>query len=210
MLLLSLPLCLNLTLCGVASVVSQPHAAPQAVDAYHNTENYAAALQVYHTATVHHAAPYHAATVVHHVAPYPPAPVVHAAPPAPYHAPAPYQASASYHEEKETPEPHSYTNGVSDDYSKAAFNAAETADANGAVVGSYSVALPDGRTQHVKYTADHYHGYVADVSYQGVPVYPEVKAYAPAPHAPCTLPCLSLIISRIFIKIFISSISHKN
>ena len=37
-------------------------------------------LQVYHTATVHHAVPYHTATVVHHVAPYHAAPVVHAAP----------------------------------------------------------------------------------------------------------------------------------
>ncbi|XP_023338593.1 cuticle protein 8, partial [Eurytemora carolleeae] len=81
-------------------------------------------------------------------------------------------------------DPYSYTYGVSDDYSKAAFNAAETADANGSN-GSYSVALPDGRTQHVKYTADHYNGYVADVSYEGVTVYPEVKAYAPAaPYAP--------------------------
>ncbi|XP_023332940.1 cuticle protein 19, partial [Eurytemora carolleeae] len=77
--------------------------------------------------------------------------------------------------------PYSYTYGVSDDYSKAAFNAAESSNGDGAVTGEYSVALPDGRTQHVKYTADHYNGYVADVTYEGVPVYPEVKAYAPKP-----------------------------
>jgi hypothetical protein len=97
------------------------------------------------------------------------------APPAPaYGHPAPVYG-------KEEPAPYAYEYGVADDYSKAQFQAAETADANGAVSGSYSVALPDGRTQHVKYTADHYNGYVADVSYEGVPVYPEAKPYHPAP-----------------------------
>lgn len=137
----------------------------------------------YHAAPIHHAAPYHAAPVVHAAPAYAPAPAPYHAPapapyhapaPAPYHAPAPapYHAPAAYHEEKETPEPYSFTYGVADDYSKAAFNAAETSDANGAVTGEYTVALPDGRTQHVKYTADHYNGYVADVTYEGVPVYP--------------------------------------
>ena len=41
--------------------------------------------------------------------------------------------------------------------------------------------LPDGRIQHVKYTADHYNGYVAEVTYEGTPVYPEAKPYVPAP-----------------------------
>jgi len=108
----------------------------------------------------------HAAPVVHH------APVI-AHPKPVYGHPEPYG--------KEEPAPYAYTYGVADDYSKAQFQAAETADANGAVSGSYSVALPDGRTQHVKYTADHYNGYVADVSYEGVPVYPEAKPYHPAP-----------------------------
>ena len=210
--------------------MSQPHAAPQAVDAYHNTEKYAAGVHSpaavpqysgyapapyhaapyhaapivhaapYHAAPVVHAAPYQAAPIIHHAAPYA-APIVHAAPapyaapvvhaaPAPYHAPEPsygpaaYHTPAPYHKEKETPEPYSYTYGVSDDYSKAAFQAAESADANGAVVGSYSVALPDGRTQHVKYTADHYNGYVAVVSYEGVPL-------RSRPIRTCTLPGLS-------------------
>jgi len=84
---------------------------------------------------------------------------------------------------KEAPEPYTYTYGVADDYSKANFNAAETSDANGVVSGSYSVSLPDGRIQHVKYTADHVNGYVAEVTYEGTAVYPEAKPYAPAPAA---------------------------
>merc|ERR1712215_652463 len=85
------------------------------------------------------------APVVHH------APIVHAAP---AYAPAP-----AYVEPAGKDEPYTYQYGVSDDYSKANFNAAETADGAGVVTGSYSVALPDGRTQHVKYTSDHYNGY---------------------------------------------------
>merc|ERR1712106_238488 len=96
---------------------------------------------------------------------------------------APVVAAPAYHEPayKETPEPYTYTYGVSDDYSKANFNAAETSDANGVVSGSYTVALPGGRIQKVSYTADHVNGYVAEVTYEGVPVYPEAKAYVPAP-----------------------------
>merc|ERR1719347_2435043 len=120
----------------------------------------------HHGAVVHHAAPlfHHAAPLVHHAAPlvHHAAPVVHHAAPVIAH-PAPYHPAPAYVEKGE-PAPYAYEYGVADDYSKAQFNAAETADANGAVTGSYSVALPDGRTQHVKYTADHYNGYVADVS----------------------------------------------
>merc|ERR1711944_247352 len=110
---------------------------------------------------VHHAPVVHAAPVVHH------APVVHAAPA--YHAAEPAYAD----------EPYTYQYGVADDYSKANFNAAETGDAAGVVSGSYDVALPDGRTQHVKYTSDNYNGYVADVTYDGVAAYPDAPAYAP-------------------------------
>merc|ERR1712106_1165333 len=111
---------------------------------------------------------------------YAPAPVI--SPPAPAYAPAAviaHHAPAPVY--KETPEPYTYTYAVVDDYSKVNFNAAETSDANGVGSGSYQVALPDGRTQTVKYTADHVNGYVAEVSYEGVPVYPEAKPYVPAP-----------------------------
>ena len=73
------------------------------------------------------------------------------------------------------PSPYSYTYAVNDDYSGSRFDAAESADGAGGVAGSYSVALPDGRIQHVTYNANGYDGYVADVTYEGV------AAYATAP-----------------------------
>lgn len=68
---------------------------------------------------------------------------------------------------QDEPLPYTYRYGVQDSYSGARFNAAENADGAGNVEGSYSVLLPDGRTQHVTYRADDYHGYVADVTYEG-------------------------------------------
>merc|ERR1712168_1569314 len=68
------------------------------------------------------------------------------------------------------PKPYSYQYGVADDYSKANFQHTE---------GQYVIALPDGRIQTTKYTADHVNGYIAEVSYQGTPVYPaEPKPYS--------------------------------
>merc|ERR1719420_2749621 len=93
----------------------------------------------------------------HHAAPAYHAPIVHAAPA--YHAPV-------YHD---TPHPYKYEYGVHDDYTGSTFNAGEAGDGVGGVEGSYSVLLPDGRTQHVAYHADDYAGYVADVQYEGVP-----------------------------------------
>ena len=42
----------------------------------------------------------------------------------------------------------------------------------GLVTGEYVVALPDGRVQTTRYTADPVLGYRAEVSYQGQPFYP--------------------------------------
>merc|ERR1712088_542176 len=180
-----------------ATVASQPHAAPQAVHAYHNSEKYSADVVApaaipapytpanvggYHSAhaPAHHAV-HHAAPVVHHApayhAPVVHAPVVHAPAyhkPAPaYHAPAPaaYDGPA---------EPYTFEYAVADDYSKAAFNAAESSTGDGNAVGSYSAALPDGRTQHVSYTSNGYDGYVAEVTYEGTAAYPEYKPNYPA------------------------------
>merc|ERR1712111_261992 len=59
------------------------------------------------------------------------------------------------------------------------------------VAGEYRIALPDGRTQIVSYTADHENGFIADVKYEGQAQYPPEPAggygkapapkYAPAP-----------------------------
>merc|ERR1712154_653328 len=69
-----------------------------------------------------------------------------------------------------------YEYGVNDDYSKANFKKTETQDANGVVQGSFVIALPDGRIQTTTYTADHVNGFVAEVSYEGTPVYPPEPA----------------------------------
>jgi len=166
---------------GANKPIAVGHAAviPVATHAVH-----AVHAPVYHAAPVVHAAPayhapvvhapvYHAAPVVH-AAPAYHAPVVHAAPA--YHAPvvhaAPlvHAAPVAYPDE---PSPYTYTYGVADDYSKATFNAAETGDGAGNAEGSYTVALPDGRIQHVNYKADGYEGYVAEVTYEGTAAYPE-------------------------------------
>jgi len=242
-----------------ATVASQPHAAPQAVHGYHNSEKYSAAVVapaaipapytpanvgghhavhhgighhgvglrhhgvahhgvahhglghhglahhgVAHHGVAHHGVGYHAAPAYPAPAPYHApvvhAPAYHAAPvykpaPAPYHAPvvhAPaYHAAPvvhhapAYHAEPayDGPAgPYAFEYAVADDYSKAAFNAAESSTGDGNAVGSYSVALPDGRTQHVAYTANGYDGYVAEVTYEGTAVYPDyVPNYPAAP-----------------------------
>ncbi|XP_069990356.1 cuticle protein 7-like [Penaeus vannamei] len=94
--------------------------------------------------------------------------------PPPHHAPA-YKHPAR---------PYSYSYAVVDDYKGLNFGADESSDGN-SVKGSYQVALPDGRTQNVAYTADHYAGYVADVSYKGHATYPPPAPYhPPAPYRP--------------------------
>jgi len=129
-----------------------------------------------HHAPVHHAPVHHPAPLVHTPAPY--------APPRPKPAPA-YAPAHPHPVHSGPPRPYQYEYGVSDAYSGAQFTEAQAQDDKGVVVGSYSVALPDGRLQVVKYTADPYGGYVAQVSYEGTAVYPEVPAHpAPGYHRP--------------------------
>ena len=98
------------------------------------------------------------------------------------YAPAPAYKAEVYADEVL---PYTYTYAVADDYSKANFQSEESSDGASNVAGSYSVALPDGRIQHVKYTSNGYDGFVADVTYEGTAVYPEAPAggykAAPAP-----------------------------
>merc|ERR1711970_818401 len=95
-----------------------------------------------------------------------------------------------YVEEKLPPQPYAYEYGVADDYSKANFKKAETQDTYGNVAGSFTIALPDGRIQTTKYTADHTNGFVAEVTYEGTPVYPPEPAggYGHPPLAPVYKP----------------------
>merc|ERR1711863_43252 len=148
-----------------------------------------------HHAPVHHAVhpvAHHAVHPVAHHAVHPVAhhavvaPVVaHAVHAAPAYAPAPvaYKPAPAYKAEEYPDEisPYTFTYDVADDYSKANFQRQEESDGASNVAGSYSVALPDGRIQHVTYTSNGYDGYVADVTYEGTAVYPEEPAYKPAP-----------------------------
>ncbi|CAL4061390.1 unnamed protein product, partial [Meganyctiphanes norvegica] len=135
----------------------------------------------------HHKAPvYHAPK--HHPAPsyHAPAPSYHAPAPS-YHAPAPsYHAPAPSYEKKA--HPYDFAYGVKDDYTGNDFGHQETSNGDGSVSGQYHVLLPDGRRQVVTYTADHYNGYQAKVTYEGVAKYPvhQPSYHAPAPsyHAP--------------------------
>merc|ERR1712168_140722 len=117
----------------------------------------------------------HAAPVISH------APLVHAAPaiahPVAVAHPAAYAAGDALAEVS----PYNYNYAVSDDYSGSNFQAAESSDGTGAKTGSYTVALPDGRTQTVNYSTNDVDGYVADVTYDGVPTYPEAKPVVAAP-----------------------------
>merc|ERR1719433_99326 len=95
-----------------------------------------------------------------------------APPPARSYRPKPVYAEEKVEEEVFDPQPYKYEYGVQDDYSKAAFAKSESQNEVGAVTGSYKVNLPDGRIQTVTYTADPVHGYRAEVSYEGEPIFP--------------------------------------
>merc|ERR1712106_1138762 len=130
-----------------------------------------------------YAAPAYAAPVVHAAPAYPAAPVIAQAPaygaaPVIAHAPA-YGAAAYAAPDLAEVSPYSYNYAVADDSSGAAFNQAETNDGTGFVEGSYSVNLPDGRTQTVNYHANDFDGLVSEVSYQGAAAYPPAVAHGP-------------------------------
>jgi len=72
--------------------------------------------------------------------------------------------------------PYTYQYNVADDYSGSNFQAGESDDGASNREGSYSVALPDGRIQHVNYHTNDVDGYIAEVTYEGTAAYPEVVA----------------------------------
>ena len=96
------------------------------------------------------------------------------------------------HDDYDAKTPYAYDYSVHAPHYGAQFAKKETSD-GGNVEGQYSVVLPDGRTQHVTYHADHYGGYNAEVSYEGYAQYPQhhgTPAYkaAPAYHQPAYKP----------------------
>merc|ERR1712128_94797 len=84
------------------------------------------------------------------------------------------QVPQGYREEVEleVPQPHKYQYGVKDEYSSSNFAKTESQDDKGNVAGTYVIALPDGRIQTTKYTADPVLGFIAEVTYEGEPVFP--------------------------------------
>ena len=68
--------------------------------------------------------------------------------------------------------PYEFEYGVNDEESGVNHSRQESSDGH-VVTGEYRVALPDGRTQIVRYTADHTNGYQATVTYEGEAVYPD-------------------------------------
>ncbi|XP_037068940.1 cuticle protein 7-like [Pollicipes pollicipes] len=90
------------------------------------------------------------------------------------YAPASYHPGPQYEEEAK---PFAYDYAVNDHYTGTNFAKKEESDGHN-TQGYYSVALPDGRVQHVKYVVDNYGGYNADVTYEGEAQYPQ---YHPAP-----------------------------
>merc|ERR1719192_217520 len=171
---------------GKAAVVPHHAIAPVHHAPVHPVAHHAVHHAVHPVA--HHAVHPVAHHAVHAAPAYAPAPVYHK--PAPAYAPAPvvkvapaYHAAPAYKAEEYPDEisPYTFAYAVADDYSKANFQRQEESDGASNVAGSYSVALPDGRIQHVTYTTNGYDGYVADVTYEGTAVYPEEPAYKPAP-----------------------------
>ena len=73
--------------------------------------------------------------------------------------------------------PFNYAYAVQDQYSGNDFSHDTNSDGK-VTTGEYRVLLPDGRTQIVTYTADHYNGYQAEVTYEG-----EARPYEPQPSA---------------------------
>ena len=73
--------------------------------------------------------------------------------PAPSYAPAPAYHEPSY----EVPASYAYSWAVKDDYSKNDYGQNEKREGK-STSGSYSVLLPDGRTQTVTYSVDGYGG----------------------------------------------------
>ena len=84
--------------------------------------------------------------------------------------------TAGYQEYHYEPSPHAFDYAVNNHDSGAQFSANENSDGK-QTTGFYTVALPDGRVQTVKYTVDDFGGFNAEVSYEGDATYPDPSEY---------------------------------
>ena len=74
----------------------------------------------------------------------------------------------------EHPDPFHFEYGVHDDKYHTDFSEQRSGDESGSMKGEYTVALPDGRVQHVSYHADGgYGGTIMEVTYSGEAHHPE-------------------------------------
>merc|ERR1711971_242728 len=71
--------------------------------------------------------------------------------------------------------PYSFAHEVIDPAGGNAYGHRETSDGV-TVEGEYRVVLPDSRTQIVTYSSSAATGYVAEVRYEGTPVFPDIEA----------------------------------
>ncbi|XP_073966019.1 cuticular protein 50Cb [Choristoneura fumiferana] len=97
-------------------------------------------------------------------------------PPGPNNPPPPPQNDDHSHDEHHHHEPgmpFDFAYSVNEDGNDYSHNAISDGDVTR---GEYRVALPDGRTQIVKYTADWKNGFNAEVSYEGEARYPDQPA----------------------------------
>ncbi|XP_026317937.1 pro-resilin [Hyposmocoma kahamanoa] len=87
------------------------------------------------------------------------------------------------HHHHEPGMPFDFAYSVNEDGNDYSHNAVSDGDVTR---GEYRVALPDGRTQIVKYTADWKNGFNAEVSYEGEAKYPDQPAggYPSGPSRP--------------------------
>ena len=78
----------------------------------------------------------------------------------------------------ERPDPFHFQYGVHDDKYYTDFSEVRSGDEAGNIKGEYTVALPDGRIQHVIYHADgNYGGTIMEVKYDGEAKHPDHHAH---------------------------------
>jgi len=99
----------------------------------------------------------------------------------------------------EKPDPFHFEYGVHDDHYYTDFSETREGDEYGNIVGEYQVALPDGRIQYVKYTADgNYGGTIMEVSYKGEARHPETHHVEHSPNVHHDVHGASPVSSPIF------------